>query len=225
MARTLLALLLVSLMFAAVEAGQHGVMRRTNFKRMLKSTEISLKKKKIDKVFISPVTLLKESNETKKVLDEFMKRNGTMEEDGFSNMFHNTRYVTSEIANNGGKEDSYYSTSKSKCFNTFANLQDEIIRQHNTNTDPIEAIHDIAIGKSSIKDLSPVYIITKMFMDPFTRLKLMAWLKEKVKQGSDHKPNTLKKCKAHLIVEYTCCLKSLLPLLSPQYAEIKIRVG
>jgi len=77
----------------------------------------------------------------------------------------------------------------------------------------------------SINELSPIYIILNLFMDPSSRQDLVKWLDKKAKDGSDSRPNTLKKCKAHLIVEYTCCIKSSIPLLSPQYAEIRVRVG
>ena len=82
-----------------------------------------------------------------------------------------------------------------------------------------------ATNKESTASLSPVFIVTNLFMDPITRLKLVAWLKKKVKAGSDHIRNTLKRCKAHLIVEYSCCTKSNILILSPQYATVKVRVG
>ena len=81
------------------------------------------------------------------------------------------------------------------------------------------------VNDRSISSLSPIYIITNLFIDPVTQLKLIAWLGKKVEAGGDHIRNTLKRCKAHLIVEYSCCTKSNMSLLSPQYATVKVRVG
>lgn len=114
--------------------------------------------------------------------------------------------------------------TKSKCFKTYTSILQEIKKQQQPSTgQPPKGISDIL--KNGIKSNSTINVMIDFLMNGASRTEAIDWIKGQIREKIDKQPGDLKDCKVRLIIEYNCCIQSAIPFLSPEYAEIRVRIG
>ena len=84
---------------------------------------------------------------------------------------------------------------------------------------------DLQVALGDFDKKKPLVAVTNYILGLTDLAKLQGWLEERQKIQDTHMRHTLAGQRVRLIIEYSCCSKTAMPLLKPRYGTLKVKVG